>query len=84
MPAVAADQGASTNGADPQQSEQININTADVTALQQLDGVGEKKSRKKLLNIVKLRGSLNQLKISKRSVVLVKKTLERLKPHITV
>lgn len=83
VPAVAADQGASTNGADPQQSEQININTADVTALQQLDGVGEKKAEK-IIEYRQTQGQFQSVEDLQKVSGFGEKTLERLKPHITV
>nr|WP_269814096.1 helix-hairpin-helix domain-containing protein [Secundilactobacillus angelensis] len=76
---------ATTGGAASSESAapQVNINTADATALQQLDGVGEKKAEK-ILAYRQEHGGFKSVDDLKNVNGFGDKTLERLKPQIII
>lgn len=82
---------ASVTGASPasggasseSEAPQVNLNTADLAGLQQLDGVGEKKAEK-ILAYRQEHGGFKSADELKNVNGFGDKTLERLKPQITV
>lgn len=84
VPASASGGGAVDGGASSESSApQVNINTADATGLQQLDGVGEKKAEK-ILAYRQEHGGFKSVDELKNVNGFGDKTLERLKPQIIV
>ncbi|GAW99412.1 helix-hairpin-helix domain-containing protein [Secundilactobacillus mixtipabuli] len=82
--AVSGTSGATAGGAGSEsQAPQVNLNTADLTGLQQLDGVGEKKAQK-ILDYRQEHGGFKSADELKNVNGFGDKTLERLKPQIIV
>lgn len=82
--AVSGSSGATAGGAGSEsQAPQVNLNTADLTGLQQLDGVGEKKAQK-ILDYRQEHGGFKSADELKNVNGFGDKTLERLKPQIIV
>ncbi|WP_203649016.1 helix-hairpin-helix domain-containing protein [Secundilactobacillus yichangensis] len=84
VPASAAGTSATGGGASSEsQAPQVNLNTADLNGLQQLDGVGEKKAQK-ILDYRQEHGGFKSADELKNVNGFGDKTLERLKPQLTV
>lgn len=65
------------------QAPQVNLNTADVTELQQLDGVGEKKAAK-IIEYREAHGQFQSIEELKEVSGFGDKTMERLRPQLAV
>lgn len=65
------------------QAPQVNLNTADLNGLQQLDGVGEKKAEK-IIEYRQAHGQFQSIDELKNVNGFGDKTLERLKPQLSV
>ena len=84
VPTSAAGTPAAGGGAGTEsQAPQVNLNTADATELQQLDGVGEKKAEK-ILAYRQEHGGFKSADDLKNVNGFGDKTLERLRPQIVV
>ncbi len=80
---VAGSSAASGGASSESEAPQVNLNTADLAGLQQLDGVGEKKAEK-ILAYRQEHGGFKSADELKNVNGFGDKTLERLKPQITV
>lgn len=74
---------ASSGATGTSQAPQVNLNTADVTELQQLDGVGEKKAAK-IIEYREVHGQFQSIEELKEVSGFGDKTLERLRPQLAV
>jgi len=84
VPTSVAGSSAAGGGASSEsETPQVNLNTADLAGLQQLDGVGEKKAEK-ILAYRQEHGGFKSADELKNVNGFGDKTLERLKPQITV
>lgn len=83
VPAAVAGSSATGGASAESEAPQVNLNTADLTGLQQLDGVGEKKAEK-ILAYRQEHGGFKSTDELKNVNGFGDKTLERLKPQITV
>ncbi|HBF75463.1 MAG TPA: competence protein ComE [Lactobacillus sp.] len=84
VPTSVAGLSAASGGASSEsETPQVNLNTADLAGLQQLDGVGEKKAEK-ILAYRQEHGGFKSADELKNVNGFGDKTLERLKPQITV
>ena len=83
VPASAAGTPATSGAGTESQAPQVNLNTADATELQQLDGVGEKKAEK-ILAYRQEHGGFKSADDLKNVNGFGDKTLERLRPQIVV
>ncbi|WP_235804704.1 helix-hairpin-helix domain-containing protein [Secundilactobacillus kimchicus] len=75
--------GQATTGQGGQQAPEVDLNNADVTQLQQLDGVGEKKAEK-IIQYREQNGQFKSVDDLKNVSGFGDKTLERLKPQLRV
>lgn len=81
--APATANGGTTAAGASSEAPQVNLNTADITQLQQLDGVGEKKAEK-ILAYRQEHGQFQSIEELKEVNGFGDKTLERLKPQLAV